>query len=285
MASGRGGPPATWQMWTSFDRQPEREVAPGRETLSQQKRVVCPCEPRIARRHRPASFQERTHRQRSQRTAGVENACAAGLQLGDQPSGEVSRVEQLYRMRRIARSKNFTADSDALYPIPEAAGRVVWAGQHARPDDESPVTEGCHDRPLAPDLERPVGFGPPSDLGVVYGRVRRGVFIGAARRNRGVHAARRDKAVPTGPRAQCRRGGGRLFGHVRRRVHNRVPSAGIEGAQICIPVAVQRFDFREEVRIGATTGEGRHSVAALKRGRYDMSAEEQRAAEHQDLHT
>ena len=121
---------------------PERKLHPLADLLLEEKLVRDPRRSRVARRDRATALEEL--RECDSGMGGVVCAALPRLAERDRPLGEVAHVDHLRGAFGRAGRENLSTTGEAVRPVREAAGGVVW------PDDEPRrTTSAC-----APNMSR-----------------------------------------------------------------------------------------------------------------------------------
>ena len=208
-----------------------------------------------------------------------------GKQLHDQ-ARQVSRVNYLNRLLRVAGYCHPAAPGSAPHPVCEPRLPVVRSGDLSRPHDRRPGAVPGHHVVFAGDLERAVGFA-GEFLGVPDGRPARSVLGGARPYPvELVHRVTGDEQVPPGPLAQRIHHLAHVAGDIAADIHDRIPAAGAKRRIVAgIPVAGQPRQVREQVRRGLPPAEQGHLGPGPQRVLHDGTAHKRRTAKHENPHS
>ena len=258
------------RVWAALRRYPDRQL----DFLFFQEPWFDMSEFHRSARNGLATMQHRVHRHRVVRAAGVERAEGARFRQPDHPFGEVAAVDDLHRIRTIARHQHFAALRNTVRPVGEAVGLVARPDDVARTHDRHAFAELLVRFGLAQCLERAVQV---FDIGTqrllrlghrVLALVRRerGILVDAGLaavgidRNRGNEEVMPDVALQhlAGIAHPDRQAGGIVDAHV--------PLAAFQRLQVAIAIAEQLFNFARPFR--------RRPLAAIEQG--DLVAARQR---------
>ena len=208
-----------------------------------------------------------------------------GKQLHDQ-ARQVSRVNDLNRLLRVAGHGHPAAPGRAPHPVGEPRLPVVRPGDLSRPHDRRPGAVPGHHVVFAGDLERAVGV-VGQFLGVPDGRPARCVLGGTRPYPvELVHRVAGDEQVPPGPLPQRIHGLAHVAGDVAADIHDRVPATGAERRVVAgIPVAGQSRQAREQAGPGLPPAEQGHLGSGSQRVLNDGAAHKRRTAKHENPHS
>src|SRR5262245_59475083 len=130
-------------------RDPERQLHPLPDFVLEQKRIVHP--DRSRRGHRAAGADELGPG--DARPREVERAGQRSRARAHDPLADVADVDELDAALGRAGNEDVAASREAVRPVREPSGRIVWTDDETRASDEGSVAYLLTHRPLAQRLE------------------------------------------------------------------------------------------------------------------------------------
>ena len=228
----------------------------------------------------PASFEHPAQGDPTARPDGVERASLIFFEHLHDPAREVPGVGELNLAFGVAGGQNFSSPDKTRRPPGEAVGRVPGAHHNPRARHKNGpfklfrngfLTTDLGDSPFLQGIFLVPLVGPPQRRCLVYDCRAVGMVVGDAG----------DEAV--GPDVTGEQPGRLPYGlRVAEGVEHSVPGAVLQGVEVFLAVALQRFHFRE--RGFAFPRKSRDLVARLYGLGYHVVAEKTRPAQYQKLH-
>ena len=208
-----------------------------------------------------------------------------GKQLHDK-ARQVSRVNDLNRLPRVAGYGHPAAPGRAPHPVGEPRLPVVRPGDLSGPHDRRSRPVPGHHVVLAGDLERTVGV-VSEFLGVPDRWPARSVLGGARPYPvELVHRVAGDEQVPPGPPIERIHRLAHVARDIAADIHDRIPATGAKRRIVAgIPVAGQPRQAREQAGPGLPPAEQGHLGPGPQRVLHDGTAHERRTAENENPHS
>src|SRR5207249_9100464 len=258
---------------SALSASPHGHIGPRLHFLPRKKIFCHPCECRF-RFHCGFGFiKHAAHAERFRWASCVVNSSLAVLDHADRPFGEVAGINELHRVARRTRRKNFAAAIDPYRPVCEAIGLVAWADDEPWADDQCFSRKPFFGFAFGERFEWTVGFVTARLHRLERLLVRIGAFIFFCRRGLvrtglyfAVNGNRRDKDVALNVAFENLRRAAHPRGKRRRIVDGDVPLSIFQRVQLAVSIANQLFDFVRQfawVRFAAV--ERRDLMSATKR--------------------